>query len=85
MPQLYPKFLLRLLSDSVKHLESQIAELERESERMARAQEAQRAATLEVEAMAAKKVEDISKDISKKVCRRNGCSLLQSSFISLLG
>lgn len=54
-------------SDRVKSLELQITELEHESERMSRAQEAQRAVMSEVEAAAAKKVDDISKDISKKV------------------
>jgi homeobox protein cut-like len=59
----------------VKYLESRITELERESERMSRAQEAQRAVTLEVEGVAAKKAEDMSKDISKKVCRTFDYSL----------
>jgi homeobox protein cut-like len=65
--QLFSTALVQPLSVSVKYLESQITELERESERMSRAQEAQRAVTSEVEVVAAKKVDDISKDISKKV------------------
>jgi homeobox protein cut-like len=53
----------------VKYLESRITELEDESERMSRAQEVQRAVTSEVEAVAARKVEDMSKDTAKKVCQ----------------
>jgi hypothetical protein len=59
------------LSDSVQYLESQTTELEHEIERMSRTQEAQRAATSEIEAVTVKKIDDISKDVSKKVSWTN--------------
>jgi TolA-binding protein len=72
------------LFDSVQYLESQIADLEHEIERMSRAQEAQRAATSEVEAVTVKKMDDISKDVSKKVSWTTGLSQAQL-ILSCLG
>lgn len=83
--QLFSRALVHPLSVSVKSLELQITELEHESERMSRAQEAQRAVMSEVEAAAAKKVDDISKDISKKACWTSNYALLQLILISSTG
>jgi len=54
--------------DSVKDLETQVSELEAESERVSQALEAQKLATSETEAAGNKKTEEISKAIQKKVC-----------------
>ncbi|GLB37586.1 putative CASP C terminal [Lyophyllum shimeji] len=54
-------------SDRVKSLETQVSELEGGSERMTRALEAQKALTSEIEAAAAKKTDELSKEIQKKV------------------
>ncbi|KAF5380342.1 hypothetical protein D9615_004565 [Tricholomella constricta] len=54
-------------SDRVKSLETQVSDLEGESERMSRALEAQKILTSEVEAVAAKKTDELSKEIQKKV------------------
>ncbi|KAG6920313.1 hypothetical protein DXG01_005082 [Tephrocybe rancida] len=54
-------------SDRVKSLETQIAGLEGESEHMSRALEAQKALTSQAEAAAAKKTDELTKEIQKKV------------------
>ncbi|RDB24925.1 Protein CASP [Hypsizygus marmoreus] len=53
-------------SDRVKSLESQVVELEGESERMSRVLEAQRQLTAETETAAVKKFDEVSKEIQKK-------------------
>ncbi|KAG6867826.1 hypothetical protein C0993_010585 [Termitomyces sp. T159_Od127] len=53
-------------SDRVKYLEAQISGLEGESEHMARALEAQKVLTAEVEARAAKKLDELTKESQKK-------------------
>jgi MFS superfamily sulfate permease-like transporter len=53
---------------SIKSLESQISDLESESERISRALDNQRLTTSEIEATAAKKLEDVSRELQKKVC-----------------
>ncbi|KAJ2926753.1 hypothetical protein H1R20_g10328, partial [Candolleomyces eurysporus] len=54
-------------SDRVKHLESQITELEAETERLSRSLEAQKALTTEVEQNGIKKAEQINHDLQKRV------------------
>ncbi|KAJ7091199.1 CASP C terminal-domain-containing protein [Mycena epipterygia] len=53
-------------SDRVKSLESQVADLETESERMSRALEAQKQAASDAELTGHKKAEELSRDIQKK-------------------
>ncbi|KAJ7287847.1 CASP C terminal-domain-containing protein [Mycena rebaudengoi] len=53
-------------SDRVRSLESQVADLEAESERMSRVLESQKQAALETELIGSKKAEEFSKDIQKK-------------------
>ncbi|KAH0588944.1 hypothetical protein H2248_004729 [Termitomyces sp. 'cryptogamus'] len=54
-------------SGRVKSLEAQISGLEGESEHMARALEAQKALTAEAETVATKKIDELTKEIHKKV------------------
>ncbi|KAE9411276.1 hypothetical protein BT96DRAFT_930417 [Gymnopus androsaceus JB14] len=51
----------------VKSLNAQVANLEAETERMSRALDTQKAATSEVESSLYKKIDDISKDLQRKV------------------
>ncbi|KAF5393386.1 hypothetical protein D9757_000739 [Collybiopsis confluens] len=54
-------------SEKVKALEAQVSSLEAETERMSRALEAQKAATVEIELSLRKKNDDITKDLQRKV------------------
>ncbi|KAJ2917790.1 hypothetical protein MD484_g2641, partial [Candolleomyces efflorescens] len=54
-------------SDRVKHLESQITELEAETERLSRSLEVQKTLTTEVEQNGIKKAEQINYELSKRV------------------
>ncbi|KAG6866697.1 hypothetical protein C0991_011356 [Blastosporella zonata] len=54
-------------SDRVKSLETQIADLEGESEHMSRVLEAQKTLTSQAEVAAAKKTDELTKEIQKKV------------------
>ncbi|KAF8070611.1 CASP C terminal-domain-containing protein [Lyophyllum atratum] len=54
-------------SERVKSLEAHVADLEGESERMSRALEAQKVLTSKIDAASAKKTDDLSKEIQKKV------------------
>ena len=51
----------------LKELQDKVAELESETDRLSHALEAQKAATLEAQAKAAKQVEEASKELQKKV------------------
>lgn len=51
----------------VKELETKISELESETDRLSAALDAQKRTTLEAQTAAAKKVEDMSKELQKKV------------------
>ncbi|KIK67230.1 hypothetical protein GYMLUDRAFT_37309 [Collybiopsis luxurians FD-317 M1] len=54
-------------SERVKVLDAQVATLEAETERMSRALEAQKAATAEIESSLQKKVDDITKDLQRRI------------------
>lgn len=61
-------FTINLTYARVKSLESQITDLESESERISRALDNQRLATSEIEAMGTKKMDDLGRELHKKVC-----------------
>lgn len=56
--------------DSVQSLESQVAELEDEAERLSASLETQKIAASEIQILGNKKVEEISRDVTKKVNER---------------
>lgn len=59
--------MLNCLFDSVDALESQIAELERETESLSRSLESQKTRTSEVEAAGQRKADDLNKEVQKRV------------------
>lgn len=61
-------FNINLTYGRVKSLESQINDLENESERISQALDNQRLVTSEIEATAAKKMDDLGRELHKKVC-----------------
>ena len=66
-PLEYPWPWNLIVSSSVKSLESQIADLENESEALSRSVEAQKHRTSEAEATGQKRVNDLSKELQRKV------------------
>lgn len=55
----------------LNELQTKVSDLESETDRLSQALEAQKAATIEVQTAATKKVEEVSRDLQKKVlnCR----------------
>jgi predicted RNase H-like nuclease (RuvC/YqgF family) len=66
-PQSFHSHIAAFPFCSVKHLESQITELEAETERLSRSLEAQKALTTEVEQNGLKKAEQINHELQKRV------------------
>lgn len=52
----------------IKEYESKVAELESETDRLSQALETQKHVTEEARAVAAKKADELTKEIQKKVC-----------------
>ena len=55
----------------MKEYETKIADLESETDRLSQALDAQKATAEQAQAMASKKVDELGREVQKKVCR--GC------------
>lgn len=61
-----------------KELENQIAQLESESDRLSQALESQKTSNLDAELATRRKLEELRKDLSAKVCRCSHSDVFES-------
>ncbi len=65
-----------MLWNSLQDLQTKVSELESETDRLSSALEAQKAATVDIQAATSKKVEEISKELQRKVGNLYGLVVL---------